>query len=383
MSDVGKPGNRPETGRPPGMSADWHAAVDHLVNAVQGNQAMTDDTTARTQALEHCSRAPTEAERKARVEEIKGRNRNRHPPQWRDVDFFLSELARVEAERDEARKGKVSQEAFHSMVCERDAALARAEEAEVENMELRRMLMTRVGADRLSEANMLLSAALAQVQQLREALSAFVEGYPNREWEGLLHEEGCSGVSERLIEVEDPTDARPCICDGDYNTVIVRAALAATAPKPQAGPESPVQFATSEPRASREPAAVSDTEPKLTDQQATEAAALWTLTREAPPDAPGVDPDFATEPKPLSDAGEHQREAWFKQGMPSGGKVVMELQQRITELEAKVQQLTEELRGLAEAAQFVEKNLPDGAYAGLSELRFRARNGLAATEPKR
>lgn len=40
------------------------------------------------------------------------------------------------------------------------------------------------------------------------------------------------------------------------------------------------------------------TEPKLSEHQAKQAALIGTLTREAPPDGPGIDPDFDTEPKP-------------------------------------------------------------------------------------
>ncbi len=51
-------------------------------------------------------------------------------------------------------------------------------------------------------------------------LRSFVDGYPNGEWEGLLHEEGCIGVRERKDErdgcgLADCCAEHHCQCDGD------------------------------------------------------------------------------------------------------------------------------------------------------------------------
>lgn len=66
------------------------------------------------------------------------------------------------------------------------------------------------------------AVTLRRHSQLRlRALHAFVAGYPNREWEGLLHEEGCIGVRHRKAD----RDREVCRCDGDYLTTLVKRAL--------------------------------------------------------------------------------------------------------------------------------------------------------------
>lgn len=254
--------------------------------------------------------------------------REMHARHVRDPDctgcFLLSELARMKAERDASwSELKVSNEVGLGYSRELTEARRLREEHDGE-MEYH---ADRVCAER--------DAALAQVQQLRKAeasgrnviikaLAAIVHlGLPDHV---KVRGHGDRELIDREMVVQEVSRIRDAVDS------------------------------------------LATTEPKLTEQQTTKAAALRTLTHEAPPDAPGVDPDFATEPKPLSDAGEHQREAWFKQGMPSGGKVVMELQQRITELEAKVQQLREAL---------------GHATTHLPEDRGIIRAALAATEPKR
>lgn len=61
----------------------------------------------------------------------------------------------------------------------------------------------------------------AKSRLLKKALRAFVDGYPDREWEGLLHEEGCVGVRHRKEE----RDYAVCRCDGDFKTTLVKVVL--------------------------------------------------------------------------------------------------------------------------------------------------------------
>lgn len=68
----------------------------------------------------------------------------------------------------------------------------------------------------------------AQCAEMREALECFITGYPDGEWAGMLHEEGCVGV--QLAPGERDEDD-PCKCDGDYNVTLVKQALAADAGK--------------------------------------------------------------------------------------------------------------------------------------------------------
>lgn len=56
-----------------------------------------------------------------------------------------------------------------------------------------------------------------------EALRAFVDGYPDGAWRGLLHEEGCDGTRLRREEREDEGDV--CRCDGDDAEDLVASVL--------------------------------------------------------------------------------------------------------------------------------------------------------------
>ncbi len=65
---------------------------------------------------------------------------------------------------------------------------------------------------------------------LKKALLLFVGGYPDRQWEHMLHEEGCPGT--KLLKEEralpDPKhgdDGEQCECDGDYAVALVKRAL--------------------------------------------------------------------------------------------------------------------------------------------------------------
>jgi len=67
-----------------------------------------------------------------------------------------------------------------------------------------------------------------KVALLKKALRAFTEGHPcegghQRGWQGMLHEEGCVGVSYAPDERDD--DDEDCRCDGDYLTALVQRAL--------------------------------------------------------------------------------------------------------------------------------------------------------------
>lgn len=59
-------------------------------------------------------------------------------------------------------------------------------------------------------------------KKLREALNFFINGYPDKQWMKLLHEEGCPGATW-LPDERDELD--PCKCDGDYQTEQVLEAL--------------------------------------------------------------------------------------------------------------------------------------------------------------
>jgi hypothetical protein len=58
---------------------------------------------------------------------------------------------------------------------------------------------------------------------LKKAVRAFVDGYPCREWEGILHESGCPGTHLRKDERQYPDEV--CECDGDHLTALVKRAL--------------------------------------------------------------------------------------------------------------------------------------------------------------
>jgi hypothetical protein len=95
-----------------------------------------------------------------------------------------------------------------------DEATLRAQVAELE--------------ERLEDARAVADATDSQVAEMREALEAFTKGYPDHEWRGLLHEQGCVGV--RMLPNERSEDEK-CKCDGDYLTGIVDAALSSDAGK--------------------------------------------------------------------------------------------------------------------------------------------------------
>lgn len=67
-----------------------------------------------------------------------------------------------------------------------------------------------------------LKAARATSKKLAEALRYFVDSYPDGEWRGLLHEEGCVGTFERQNERNE----LECCCDGDFHEDLTTAALA-------------------------------------------------------------------------------------------------------------------------------------------------------------
>lgn len=56
------------------------------------------------------------------------------------------------------------------------------------------------------------------------ALRTFIRGYPNGEWEGMLHEEGCVGTQIRKRS-RIPDEGQVCHCDGDYEVALVKRAL--------------------------------------------------------------------------------------------------------------------------------------------------------------
>jgi len=76
-----------------------------------------------------------------------------------------------------------------------------------------------LGAERRAHAR-----TRRRLVELRRAVRFFLDGYPDREWEGLLHEQGCPGVRDR----EDEREPGTCRCDGDEQTRLVKHALRAS-----------------------------------------------------------------------------------------------------------------------------------------------------------
>lgn len=62
-----------------------------------------------------------------------------------------------------------------------------------------------------------------RIKVLELCLQAFIDRYPDREWEGVLHEHGCAGVNHRLEDRLDPI--RYCDCGGDYDTEQIKKVL--------------------------------------------------------------------------------------------------------------------------------------------------------------
>jgi len=67
-------------------------------------------------------------------------------------------------------------------------------------------------------------------RQLKQALLLFVNGYPDNEWMGHLHEEGCPAVHWRKYSDGTRDEENECVCDGDWATTLV---LRLTRPDPK------------------------------------------------------------------------------------------------------------------------------------------------------
>lgn len=223
--------------------------------------------------------------------------REMHARHVRDPDctgcFLLSELARVEADAKGMEGTVVGLQHHVAAVChERDAALARLKEVEAER-DANRLEIGRC-EDVMVQWKLHRDAAMARAEKAEDALKVALG---TAEWARGSEALAALAQVQRLREAE--ASGRNVIIKA--LAAIVRLGLPDHVKVRGHGDRELIDREMVVQEVSRIRDAVDSLatpEPALTKQQATEAAALRTLTHEAPPDAPGVDPDFATEPKP-------------------------------------------------------------------------------------